>query len=634
MQFRKDINGLRALAVIGVVLFHFNAAWLPGGFAGVDVFFVISGFLMTGIIFKGIEQKNFSIAHFYVARANRIIPALALLCFLMLLFGWLYLPPLDYQLLGKHALSSISFLSNITYWTEAGYFDAASHEKWLLHTWSLSVEWQFYIIYPLVLVFIHKFTTIKLMNYLIVAATFLGFVFCVFASFNWPNAAYYLLPTRAWEMMIGGVAYLFPIVVSNKKKMLLERLGLALIVGSYFIVTKEDAWPGYAALFPVLGAFFVILAARDKSFITGNVFFQKIGAWSYSIYLWHWPLVVGIYYYTLDDKYIYLGIALSVFLGFLSNKYIEQIKFKKDFSKIKDYLKCKPIYIALGLVTLSLIIFGKTRYFYNMPDDIYKAVTVTSTTNNSDYTFDKLRELEDKTTFRDVKYKLLIIGDSQSGDFVNSLCETGLSNNVDVISRIVAARCQVFALDEEMLNRSFKVNDNISNGNISNERCQKQISTIQADEALDKADVIVVSMFWKDQSLPYVFKSIENIRSRNKSAKIYVVGGKSFNRSAQDIIYESYYENTDISAAAYKEISSNDSAKIDFQKSEFIKYQKVLNFNFINIMDFFCSSGECTILGSKNEPLYFDDTHITEFGAKYLGTKIKESNYFPNDFYQ
>ncbi|WP_331459163.1 acyltransferase family protein [Pseudoalteromonas sp. NZS11] len=238
MQFRKDINGLRALALIGVVLFHFNAAWLPGG---VDVFFVISGFLMTGIIFKGIEQKNFSIARFYVARANRIIPALAALCFALLLFGWLYLPPLDYQLLGEHALSSISFLSNITYWTEAGYFDAASHEKWLLHTWSLSVEWQFYIIYPLVLVFIYKFITIKLMNYLIVAATFLGFVLCVFASLNWPNAAYYLLPTRAWEMMIGGVAYLFPIVINNKKKMLLERLGLALIVGSYFIVTKEDA---------------------------------------------------------------------------------------------------------------------------------------------------------------------------------------------------------------------------------------------------------------------------------------------------------------------------------------------------------------------------------------------------------
>lgn len=181
------------------------------------------------------------------------------------------------------------------------------------------------------------------MNYLIIAATFLGFVFCVFASFNWPNAAYYLLPTRAWEMMIGGVAYLFPIVISNKKKIILERLGLMLIIGSYFIVTKEDAWPGYAALLPVLGAFFVILAARDESFVTGNVVFQKIGAWSYSIYLWHWPLVVGIYYYTLNDIYIFLGIALSILLGFLSNTqgcrpHTQKKDCQEHYLKIKHFL--------------------------------------------------------------------------------------------------------------------------------------------------------------------------------------------------------------------------------------------------------------------------------------------------------
>ena len=134
MKFRKDINGLRAVAVIAVVLFHFNAAWMPGGFAGVDVFFVISGFLMTGIIFRGIEQNSFSIGKFYRARASRIVPALAALCLFLLLFGWFYLVPLDYENLGKHATNSIIFFSNHTYFNEAGYFDSASHQKWLLHT--------------------------------------------------------------------------------------------------------------------------------------------------------------------------------------------------------------------------------------------------------------------------------------------------------------------------------------------------------------------------------------------------------------------------------------------------------------------------------------------------------------------
>ena len=182
MKFRKDINGLRAIAVVAVLLFHFNPSWMPGGFAGVDVFFVISGFLMTGIIFRGIEQENFSILKFYVARANRIIPALALLCLVLMIFGWFYLTPFDYRILGKHVASSIGFLSNVMYWREAGYFDAASLEKWLLHTWTLSVEWQFYILYPLILVAMRKFLSIKTMKLILLVATVLGFIFCVFST--------------------------------------------------------------------------------------------------------------------------------------------------------------------------------------------------------------------------------------------------------------------------------------------------------------------------------------------------------------------------------------------------------------------------------------------------------------------
>lgn len=161
MQFRKDINGLRAIAVCAVVLFHFNAPWMPGGFAGVDVFFVISGFLMTGIILRGIQEKNFSLMKFYVARANRIIPALAVLCLVLLVVGWFHLTPMEYKTLAKHVVSSITFYSNHVYWGEAGYFTAASNEKWLLHSWSLSVEWQFYIIYPVILVTMHKLMPVK-----------------------------------------------------------------------------------------------------------------------------------------------------------------------------------------------------------------------------------------------------------------------------------------------------------------------------------------------------------------------------------------------------------------------------------------------------------------------------------------
>lgn len=197
MQFRKDINGLRSIAVIAMVLFHFSPQWLPDGFAGVDVFFVISGFSMTGLIFRGFEQGNFSISGFYIARANRIIPALSAVCVTLLFFGWFYLNPIEYMRLGKHVASSVIFGSNILYWAESGYFAAASRENWLLYSWSLSVEWQFYVLYPIILVIMRKVLSITAIKMSIVFGTIAGFAFGASATSLWPDASYYLLPTRA-----------------------------------------------------------------------------------------------------------------------------------------------------------------------------------------------------------------------------------------------------------------------------------------------------------------------------------------------------------------------------------------------------------------------------------------------------
>lgn len=348
MNFRYDINGLRAIAVIAVVLFHFNPAWVPGGFAGVDVFFVISGFLMTSIIFRGLEDNNFNLFKFYLARANRIIPALAVLCLVLLVFGWFYLTPLDYRALGKHAASSMGFFSNVIYWKESGYFDAASHEKWLLHTWSLSVEWQFYILYPIVLVALKSFLSLENLKRLIVVGTILGFGFSIFATMKWLNAAYYLLPTRAWEMMMGGVAFLYPWSISDTKKKVVEIIGLLLILGSYAFISGDIPWPGHFALIPVLGSYLIIIANQQSSFITNNKIFQSLGKWSYSIYLWHWPIVVFGSDFNVQEWPLY-GIFLSVFLGVISFSFIEK-------SNLKKY---HIISITVFLVILSSVAYIK-----------------------------------------------------------------------------------------------------------------------------------------------------------------------------------------------------------------------------------------------------------------------------------
>jgi len=326
MDFRKDINGLRAIAVIAVLLFHFNPGWLPGGFAGVDIFFVISGYLITGIILRSLNAGNFSLLAFYRSRARRIIPALAVLCFVLLVLGWFYLLPPDYSALGKHIAGSLGFVSNIVYWFEAGYFTASAHEKWLLHTWSLSVEWQFYMIYPVVLLALTRVMAVQHLRWLILAGCLTGFGFCVFASSIWPEPAFYLLPTRAWELLVGGVACVFPIKLRGLHQRALEAVGLSLMLASFFLLSEKDMWPGYLALLPVLGTLAVIIAARQDSFMTGNPFSQWTGKLSYSLYLWHWPVVVLMSYagYLGDAGNAVLGIACAFALGLASYQLIEK----------------------------------------------------------------------------------------------------------------------------------------------------------------------------------------------------------------------------------------------------------------------------------------------------------------------
>lgn len=208
-NFRRDINGLRAWAVVSVVLYHFGVLGFTGGFVGVDIFFVISGFLMTQIIVRGLQTDNFSILAFYLARAKRIVPALLVLCAVLLVMGWFVLPAPDYKPLGMHVLTSLLFVSNIQYWREAGYFDAASHDKWLLHTWSLSVEWQFYLLFPILLALLWRLypgprNTARLLLLLLIASLVLS----VWLTLKKPEAAFFLLPTRAWEMLTGGLVAL------------------------------------------------------------------------------------------------------------------------------------------------------------------------------------------------------------------------------------------------------------------------------------------------------------------------------------------------------------------------------------------------------------------------------------------
>ncbi len=368
MNFRYDINGLRAIAVLAVVIFHFNPQWLPGGFAGVDVFFVISGFLMTKIIMSGLQNNSFQLIRFYLSRANRIIPALAFLLLVLFVFAWYTFPPFEYKELGKYAYRSIRFISNQTFMEDAGYFNTASQTKWLLHTWSLSVEWQFYIIYPIALLCLKRFLSFEKLKIAILFFTVASFLFSIYMMLKGSSDAYFMLSTRAWEMLFGGIAFLYPWNLAEKNKKYVEFTGLGLIVFSYIFISGEQAWPGCLAFIPVFGAYLILLANCQTSKITNNIVFQNVGKWSYSIYLWHWPLAVFGLFFAIKNWWLY-GIPLSIACGYLSFKLIESIKFSNQY-QWKEIWKAKPIWFALLIFFTGKAIYKSNGFEWHYPKEV------------------------------------------------------------------------------------------------------------------------------------------------------------------------------------------------------------------------------------------------------------------------
>ncbi|WP_426201004.1 acyltransferase family protein [Pseudomonas sp. TWP3-1] len=324
MQFRTNINALRALAVLSVVLYHFGITGFGGGFAGVDVFFVISGFLMTGIICKGLEQQRFSILGFYASRARRIIPALLVLCVALLLFGFVFLPLDDFREVIRSIKSSLLFSSNFMFAKGGSYFDAPLQENWLLHTWSLSVEWQFYVLYPLLLMVLYKLLDPQKFRYAVLVLAGVSFVASVVVTRSDPVFAFYMLPTRAWELLAGGLVFLFPLHISKRNSVICEGLGLLAIAASVVCFSEQDQWPGYLALLPVLGTVLVIYA-NTQSVFSNNKALQFTGTISYSVYLWHWPLVVFLYTCGLLDSWPHVlgAVIISFALGGLSYYLVE-----------------------------------------------------------------------------------------------------------------------------------------------------------------------------------------------------------------------------------------------------------------------------------------------------------------------
>jgi len=317
MKFRYDINALRALAVTVVVLFHYKVDFVPGGFVGVDVFFVISGYLMTSIIMGRLAKGKFNVWEFYQDRAKRIVPGLLGVCFILLVVGYFFFEPATYHYLGSTAISSLLFFSNFRFWKATSYFDPTSDAKWFLHTWSLSVEWQFYMLYPLIILALHKFNRTR--QYIIPilwSIAGLSFALCIYYSKTEPASAFYLLPQRAWELLAGGIVALQFQNSARRYSRILLSVGFLLILVSIVRYDQYLPWPYYWGLLPVIGTCLVIAANRPDAAGFKILPVQIIGKWSYSIYLWHWPIAVAAIYFGFRTTTVFkIGYELLILAG-------------------------------------------------------------------------------------------------------------------------------------------------------------------------------------------------------------------------------------------------------------------------------------------------------------------------------
>ena len=375
-EYRPDIDGLIGLAVLAVVIFHAFPDWLPSGFVGVDIFFIISGFLITDIIVDEINRGSFSITRFYSRRVLRIFPALALVLVSCLFVGWFCSLPHEYKQLGKHVASSSSFISNFIFWQEAGYFDTSAETKPLLHIWSLSIEEQFYLIWPLGIWVMYRWRKY------IFTLTILAIVASITYSGNLVHQAehvkdFYSPLSRSWELLLGvllalGIASVkrahpgihlpllrrIPIqrfdlyAYKNNLAQFSSFLGLFILIVGLILIDQTKPFPGSWALFPTLGTALIILGG-SHSWINRNFLSRRtlinLGLISYPLYLWHWSLLL---FATIVDinppsnqlKCILIGI--SIICSALTYKLIEQpIRFGQ-------HLKIK----TLSLISITILI--------------------------------------------------------------------------------------------------------------------------------------------------------------------------------------------------------------------------------------------------------------------------------------
>tara|TARA_A100001015_G_scaffold203797_1_gene227748 strand:- start:4436 stop:6394 length:1959 start_codon:yes stop_codon:yes gene_type:complete len=440
MTYRPEIDGLRALAVLPVILFHAGFSFFEGGYIGVDIFFVISGYLISSLIFFELSQDKFSLLNFYERRARRILPALFFVIIVSIPFSLLILTPDDLKDYFQSIFATSIFSSNFLFWMESGYFETDSELKPFLHTWSLAVEEQYYILFPLLALMLSRKD--KIFNILIISFLFLiSFLSLIILRDTYPSGSFYLLPFRAWEILLGVFGYFY---FSYSKKIhstlinnILSLIGFGMICYSIVFFSKETPFPSLYTLIPTFGCIFIIISAVDGTILNKLLktsFLVKIGLVSYSAYLWHHPIFAFTRLSSLNfmfEALVPILILLTFLLAFFSFHYIES-PFRKG--KSGSIFSRKMIFTQSLLLTSLLSFVGIMGHFQHtkifFDDQEWKYLTSIKRSSydlcgdSKNFCIDRSLSSED----------VLLIGDSNAYHFADSLKEILEIKNLNLIN--------------------------------------------------------------------------------------------------------------------------------------------------------------------------------------------------------
>lgn len=616
--YRKEIDGLRAIAVLAVIVSHSGLTFMPGGFAGVDIFFVLSGYLITGIVLRELQEGIFTFANFYQRRARRILPALFLVLITCFFVAFFRMTPTQFKDYALAQASTVIFLSNAYFWSLFGYFSPDATQQPLLHTWSLAVEEQFYLLFPVIVVLLWKVGGRRLVAPAIVLLAIASFLVCEWGWRNKPEANYYFSLSRFWEILAGSVCLIVERRRGAEVSDVLAGTGLALVVGSLLFLNERLPFPSMYTAVPILGTALVLLYGRAETQVAKILsvrFLVALGLISYSAYLWHQPVfsfarTEGLTWSEPGQALMLMGVTFS--LAYMTWRCVES-PFRHGGNQFQ--LSNRAAVFVAAVIATGLFASGVAEQYANTNLWLYanddRPLLSVTRKEAKKYLHARTKSFEGKDFKEPGSRKILVVGDSFGKDLINALHEARAHEGLELSFHGIPAECGNLFVGLPRMGFPPEALTPSCNA----------IDRFEGKDLLDRiaaADVVVLASFWQEWQIPFLSTTLNNLQTVT-GARLFVLGPKSFGLVPLKRLLEVPY------ADRHNMRIPADMAVVGRNLSI-----RLLGLDgFIDVQSLVCDGGvSCPVVDDAGYLLSEDGVHLTPAGAKRMGRLLVEHPFF------